>query len=126
MGYRFQLKKAEREKLLREKRKGELLGTVGDLFGQNPEPYSITYSCQIRKQIASLVSSGTIGMLLIDNLRVVFWNKQGTLGEIVPEDVVEISAILEKLPGDAPACLAQVVSGPDEFNICQLVLQHGQ
>jgi hypothetical protein len=125
MGYRFKLKKQAREKLLREKRKAELLGSQDNLFAGAPTEYTVTFTCHLRKHsIASLIR-GLNGMLIADAGRILFWSQHGTLGHLSEEDTPEVLAILEQLPGDVPACLAEVVSDPDDFNTCQLQLRHG-
>src|SRR6266516_7157951 len=91
MGYKFQLKKQEREKLLREKSKNELLGGRDDLFVQAPAAFAVTYTCNLRKQALHVIRPGLIGLLVVDNQRIVFW-KTETLGYICEDDTPEDDA----------------------------------
>lgn len=124
MGYQWKLKKGERERLLREKQKAELVGSQNTLFTRAPAQYAVTFTCHLRKQAFVSPTLGLDGLLIVDNGRIVFW-RQGTLGHISEEDAEEVFAILAKLPGEAPACLAEIVSDPDDFNTCQIQLRHG-
>src|SRR5947207_2044994 len=125
MGYKFKLKKQEREKLLREKCKSDMVQERGgSLFVRVAARYTVTYTCVLRKQMTHLIRKGFVGMLVADGERVVFWDQHGTLGYISKEDTAEVMRLIKQLPGEVPACLAEVVSGPTPFNTCQVQLAH--
>jgi hypothetical protein len=121
MGYKYQLKKQEREKLLREKQKDKLLVIDTPLFTNGDGKIGITYTCQLQKRYIRTVQKGMDGILMAENARVIFWNTV-KLGTMCADDTPELLACLATVECSPQTCLASVVTKPNEFGTCQLVV----
>src|ERR1043166_7952691 len=94
MGYKFQLKKQEREKLLREKMKAQLLVMDAPLL-QSGDDISITYTCEIHKRHLKTIKIGITGLLIEERGKIAFWNTV-RLGHLCADDTPELLEYLDE------------------------------